>query len=264
MLKPIFVHGVGIATDGLLDWASAQPVLRGEQAFAPQPLPPYRTTLLPRNESRRAGAGVNLAFRVAEQACGLPHARDIASVFVSSAGDIDIADWLCAEVNTPARAISPTRFHNSVHNAAAGYWSIATGCHAAATSLSGGMGGFAIGLCEAWGLLAAHRAPVLMVCFDMDGSGLLHAARPDIDKSCAVALLLDTQAEGALASLARPVVSSAAEPTRLDIPALEHRRQVNPTGRSLPLLAALAGHLPQTVVVESEQGHLQIDVAPAS
>ena len=27
--------------------------------------------------------------------------------------------------------MSPTRFHNSVHNAAVGYWTIATGCHAA-------------------------------------------------------------------------------------------------------------------------------------
>jgi len=35
------------------------------------------------------------------------------------------------------KALSPTKFHNSVHNAAAGYWTISTGCMQAANSVAG-------------------------------------------------------------------------------------------------------------------------------
>ena len=34
------------------------------------------------------------------------------------------------------RMVSPTKFHNSVHNASTGYWSIATGSHFAANAIS--------------------------------------------------------------------------------------------------------------------------------
>ena len=46
-------------------------------------------------------------------------------------------------------SISPTRFHNSVHNAAAGYWGIATGATAAANALCAYDASFGAGLLEA-------------------------------------------------------------------------------------------------------------------
>ena len=259
-MQPIHVHGVGFATPGLADWPAARAALRGHGAYTPVPLPVFRTALLPRNESRRAGRGVNLAFRVAEAACSGFDASRFAAVFASAVGDIDIADSLCSDVNTPQRTISPTRFHNSVHNAAVGYWSIATGSHETATSLSGGIGGFVTALREAWGLVIEGPAPVLLVSFDMDGVGLLHAARPDIGGSCAAAWLLSRHAEGALASLSHPAISAAAA-DRLADPGLEALRRVNPTARSLPLFDALARGESRRVVIESEQGDLGVDVA---
>ena len=68
--------------------------------------------------------------------CALP-GRDPAtlpSVFTSAHGDLAVNDYMCATLATQPTAISPTRFHNSVHNAAAGYWTIATGCHAASSA----------------------------------------------------------------------------------------------------------------------------------
>ena len=56
------------------------------------------------------------------------------SVFTSAHGDLAVNDYMCATLATQPTAISPTRFHNSVHNAAAGYWTIATGCHAASSA----------------------------------------------------------------------------------------------------------------------------------
>ena len=53
--------------------------------------------------------------------------------------------------------ISPTRFHNSVHNAAAGYWTIGAGCMQATTALSAYDATFAEGLLEALAQLADGR-----------------------------------------------------------------------------------------------------------
>jgi hypothetical protein len=46
-------------------------------------------------------------------------------------------------------ALSPTRFHHSVHNAASGYWAMASHSMAASTALSAFQNSFAAGLLEA-------------------------------------------------------------------------------------------------------------------
>ncbi|WP_423823908.1 beta-ketoacyl synthase chain length factor [Salinisphaera sp. SPP-AMP-43] len=261
MTNSVYLHGLGIAAPGLEDWPTARAVLQGQACYTGEPLTPFRTRRLPRNESRRAGAAVHLAFRVAEQAVAERDASQFAAVFSSSAGDIDIADQLCSAVNAPERAISPTRFHNSVHNAPAGYWSIATGSREPMTSLSAGPGGFTVALQESWGLLLAHRAPVLLVCYDMDGHGMLAEARRDIGATFAMAWLLDSDATGALARIGRPEPSHCV-PTPVSIPALESLRVANAGARSLPLFAALAEAVPSTPVIESEQGRCQVPVTP--
>lgn len=258
-MNEAFVHGVGVAAPGLVDWSTAQPVLRGETAYQAEPLPAFRTTQLPRNESRRLGAAVKLAFRVAEQACDADDAASISTVFASTAGDIGIADRNCTAIIGPAHAVSPTHFHNSVHNAAAGYWSIATGSQMPANSLSGGRDCFAVALCEAWATLAMDDNPVLVVCFDAVGSGMLQDAWRDIHASFGVALLLSRQSTGALARLSRPQVTPAAA-TVMTNSELEHFRQCNPAARSLSLLSSLANASEHTVVVQSGQGNLEIHV----
>lgn len=258
-MNEVYVHGVGVAAPGLPDWSSAQPVLRGDGEYQAEPLPKYRTTRLPRNEARRMGAAVKLAFRVAEQACDADDSTPVSTVFASAAGDITIADRNCTAITGPARAVSPTHFHNSVHNAAAGYWSIATGSRAPANSISGGRDCFAVALCEAWATLAMDDNPVLLVCFDAVGSGLLQQAWRNIHDSFAVALLLSRQSQGAQARLTRPHATSAAASTMTDA-ALEQFRQHNPAARSLPLLEALARPGACDVIVESGQGNRTVTV----
>lgn len=258
-MNAAYVHGVGLAAPGLPDWPRAQTVLRGDTAYYPEALPAFRTDRLPRNESRRMGAGVKLAFRVAEQACGADWAASAATVFASAAADLSIADRNCKALNTPGRAVSPTQFHNSVHNAAAGYWSIATGSRAPANSLSGGRDSFTVALCDAWAMLAMEHNPVLLVCFDAVGDNMLQDACRDMHDSLALALLLSPQASGALARLSRPQITP--EPaTPMADPTLERFRQCNPAAHGLPLLTALACSDTQAVVVGSEQGNLNINV----
>ena len=120
----------------MTDWPSSQAVLGGSQPYQPRKtvLPP--PALLPAAERRRSGAIVKLTLATgleAIAAAGLD-AASLPSVFSASGGDGENCHAICEMLASDDRQISPTRFHNSVHNAAAGYWSIATG---AMTSIIG-------------------------------------------------------------------------------------------------------------------------------
>src|SRR3546814_2131149 len=85
------------------------------------------------------------------------------------------SDLLCTTLASDARALSPTRFHNSVHNAAAGYWTIGTGCHAPSTAISSFDASFAQGLLEALVQLRTGAQAVLLVAYDAPSAGPLAA-----------------------------------------------------------------------------------------
>src|SRR3546814_17607171 len=76
------------------------------------------------------------------------------SVFASTHGDLPIMDYMCATLTGEPRSISPTKFHNSVHNAAAGYWTIGSGCMHASTEVSAFDASFAQGLADELAQLA--------------------------------------------------------------------------------------------------------------
>lgn len=264
-MKAAYLHAVGLATPGLPDWTTAGPVLRGETPYAPQALPPHRSALLPRNEARRAGASVRLALQAAEQVCDSVDVTRYATVFASANGDLGISDKICTALASPGRGVSPTQFHNSVHNAAAGYWSIATRSQMPANSVAGGLDSFAVGLREAWAMLALERLPVLLVAFETDGGGKLAAARPPVQASCALALAFSTEAAGALARVAAPEHSNRT-PTPMADAGIETLRRHNPAARGLPLLAALArgsfSGADAEIVLESGQGNLAVALEP--
>src|SRR5436190_16860170 len=80
---------------------------------------------------------------------------------------------MCSTLATAPTLISPTKFHNSVHNAAAGYWTIATGCREASTALTAFDASFGAGLLEAAIQCSADARPVLLVAFDVESTGAL-------------------------------------------------------------------------------------------
>ncbi len=94
-------------------------------------------------------------------------------MFASSHGDQSITDYMCATLAQAPTELSPIRFHNSVHNAAVGYWTIATGCHAPSTAVCAQRASFGAGLLEAASQVLAEQRPVLLVCSDIAGSGPL-------------------------------------------------------------------------------------------
>jgi 3-oxoacyl-(acyl-carrier-protein) synthase len=147
----VFVEGIGLRGPGLEGWAASRPILAGAVPFAAAPviLPP--PALLPAAERRRAVPPVKLALAVGSEA--LQQAgRDpsgVATVFTSSGGDGDTVHEILRVLATAEREVSPTRFHNSVHNAPSGYWTIATGSREPSTTLCAHDASFAAGLLEA-------------------------------------------------------------------------------------------------------------------
>lgn len=190
-----YLEAVAIAAPGLPDWPTAQLVLRDEQPFAPGELPVYQPNLLPPNERRRASPTVRMAFRVAEAATAASSiaASELASVFSSADGDLSIAQRICIALAGAQRFISPTDFHNSVHNAAAGYWSIASAAHGPSTAIAAFDHSFAVGLQEALGMVAIEQTPTLLVAYDVPAPMPLLSKRPVRDP-VGVALILTPQA----------------------------------------------------------------------
>lgn len=243
----LYLHAVGLAAPGLPNWPEGAAVLRGEQACDPQPLPLHSPQVLPPNERRRATASVRQAFRAAEEAVAGRDASQLATVFAGSDGDLTILNRVCTALATGSSALSPTDFHNSVHNAAAGYWGIGIGSRAPSTTLAGYDGSFAQGLLEAGLQVASQRQPVLLVVFDVPApEPLLHARHLTCSASCA--LWLDAAPGPAPLARLQLALSTETE-TPLDDPTLEALRLGNPALRALPLLHALARGLAGARVV---------------
>lgn len=168
------IAGIGFWAQGLPDWRSACAFAQDGALVADAPSRPS-PQLLPPNERRRAPASVAVALEVAQAACTDAGAdpATLASVFASTHGDLAITDYMCATLAQDPRAISPTRFHNSVHNAAAGYWTIGHGCTAPTTAISAHAGSFAQGLLEALVQLATSTPAVLLAAYDTEAAGPL-------------------------------------------------------------------------------------------
>jgi len=169
----VYVDGVGLWSPRLADFAALREALRGEAVTPPPARPP--AGLLPAGERRRAPESVLLAVEVAGQAVAMSghDAASLPCVFASSHGDQPIMDYMCTVLASAPAELSPTRFHNSVHNAPAGYWTIATGCHAPSNAVCAQRASFGAGLLEAASLALADARSVLLVCSDTAGVGPL-------------------------------------------------------------------------------------------
>jgi hypothetical protein len=239
-VKPLYVEAIGFAAPGIGDWNHAVAMLRGEAAPSTEAEPVYQPQLLPPNERRRATTAVRLAFRVAEDARSRS-AFDFAqlpTVFASSDADMNIIHRICTALSESEQLVSPTDFHNSVHNAASGYWSIGIGSRAAATTVAGYDGSFAIGLLEAAIAVAAEDEAVLLVAFDLPPPPPLHAKRP-IETASSLALVLSRTATANTIAELQLALDEMPE-SKLEDSALERLRLGSPALRALPLLHLLA------------------------
>lgn len=226
--------GIGIAAPGFDDWETARRVFSGEQAHAPAPTVIQSPQRLPANERRRTTTTIRLAFQAAEQALANwgGDAGQLASVFASSNGDLDINVKICSMLAAGQSALSPTQFHNSVHNAPAGYWSIATEARGPSCSLSAESGSAAAGLLEAMLLVAAEQRSVMLVVYDIVPPSPLDTVVP-IRDAVAVALVLTPPDGGST------ILDAGIDWPETPAPA-NARFGDHPAGALMPLLEAIA------------------------
>ncbi len=258
-----WIAGPAVLAPGLPGWAEAAPVLAGnapwqETAFT---LPP--PALLPATERRRTSAAVRLALAVAQAATaasGLA-AEGLASVFASSCGDGHVVGSILEAMTTPGGAVSPTQFHNSVHNAAAGYWTIAAGSQRPSVSLAADQGSFAAGLLQAAALAGCEGQPVLLCAYDTPLPAPLAAHRP-VRLPFAVAMVVaPVPLAGSQAGLQLSLAPGPAAAAPL--PGLEALQGANPQAVALPLLRALALGGPAELALPLDAAqHLRVVMTP--
>src|SRR5688572_3557533 len=180
--RTIFIEGIGFWASRLPGWETARGILRGESAAPATPQTRPAPALLPPAERRRAPDTVAVALEVAARATEMSgrDPKGMPSVFASTHGDLAISDYMSATLAKTPLLTSPTKFHNSVHNAAAGYWTIATGCLKPYTSVSGYYYTFGEGLLEALSQALTDGGPVLYVAFDIEAKGPVATMQPSV------------------------------------------------------------------------------------
>jgi hypothetical protein len=263
------VDGIALFAPGLDGWEASLPILSGEQPYQPAPLAFPAPALLAPNERRRTSLSVRLALATAAAAAsasGVP-AASLASIFATSAGDGQVIHGILSALASAERQVSPTQFHNSVHNAAAGYWSIGTGSTQPSLSIGAYDQTFAAGLIEAAAQIAARPEPLLLCVYDVPFPPPLAAARV-IAESFAVALVLSpaaTRAGQPRLTLSLAARNGRDRPSAPATPGLVPLHDGNPAARALPLLEAIArGRQTRLALPYLDDTMLGIDVTPCS
>lgn len=248
-----WIAGIGFLAPGLPDWPTARAVLRGEQDYAAAPSLLPAPAILPPAERRRASRVVKLTLAIGLEAAADAGAdiATLATVFSASGADGHNCHALCEQLAGDDRQISPTRFHNSVHNAAAGYWGIATHAMAPCQVICGFDASFGAGLLDALGQVVIDRQPTLLIAYDSEYPEPLHAKRDTPDCAGVALLLTPEKPARPLARIAVEPSTAAAEP--LAAAELETLRTAIPALRSLPLLRLLA---------RGEAGRVCLDYLP--
>ena len=264
-MMQVFVDGIGLIAPGLNGWAASAPILVGKAQYVSAPLAIPVLELLPPAERRRTPIVVKLAIAAGCEALANAGqgAAETASVFTSSGGDGDVIHQICDTLTQPEREVSPTRFHNSVHNAPAGYWGIATGAHEPSTSLCAFDASFAAGLIEAATQVCVDDRKVLLVAYDAPYPEPINGVRR-ISVGVGIAMLLSPQqSEQSLVEMEISLLQKSMPLTKLSQPDLENFRINVPAARALSLLVGIAKNQRAQIITEYLGDHvLQSDIKP--
>ena len=260
-----YIEGIGLLGPGLDNWPAGRSVLVGEAPYVALPtmLPPPAT--LPPSERRRASRAIKLALAIGQEAivAAKLDPATLATVFSSSAGDGFNCHEICQALASNDRQLSPTRFHNSVHNAPAGYWSIASGAMASSSVICAFDASFGAGLLEALAQVTVDDMRCVLISYDTDYPEPLRAVRP-VPDAFGIALVLAPR-PGAQSLLRIDASLTGDASSMLSDAALETLRRSIPAARGLTLLNALARRDQHRIVLDYLEGtQLALELTPCS
>lgn len=265
----LYLKSVGILAPGIKNWNDAMLAFKQPEHFLPSDIDKKLETLLPANERRRASRVTQLALSAAQQT-GHNDFSQCLQIFSSSNGDITTFHQISTALGMEGRPVSPTRFHNSVHNAAAGYWSIATQSQTASTSLTAYNDSLSAGLLETAVQFNAsdndQNRDCLLVCYDEKPPAPFEPIVP-ITESFACAFRFSVQNSNNLdhnimAKLDISLNTEILSENRMANNNLEALRLSNPQARALPLLEAVALQKKLTIHLPYVEQTLAITVTP--
>jgi len=260
-IESIYINTLSIAAPGLVGLEQALPVLKGEKKWQNSELPKLVPQLLPANERRRVTNYIKLALHVADEA-NIKN-KALAAIFASSNGDLYITDHICKTLNMDTKYISPTQFHNSVHNAPSGYWAIAANSPTPSTSLSTGECSFSSGLLEAVTQVLCQKQDVLFVAYDFPAIDSPFNKISDVSEAFATAFVLSLhKTESSYAAIKINVNNDKNEKSLCANTSLNELQNSNPIAESLPLLEAFCLKKSTTVFLPYlNNSKLKIEIA---
>ena len=237
----LYIEGPAFWAPTLPGWDIARAAFRGEGAPVEPPARRPAPQVLAPAERRRAPDSVAIALEVSGAAVAAAgrQAADLPCIFASAHGDLAINDYMCATLASEPTLLSPTKFHNSVHNAAVGYWTIGTGCMASSNSVSAFEGTFAAGLLEAASQCACDGQAVLLTGFDVQAVGPLASAVHSEGMLAAAMVIAPERSERSVAAFDWSLAEGPAQPAAPQSPAARALAG-NSLADALPLFEALA------------------------
>ena len=193
-------------------------------------------SLIPAGMRRRTSVTTRMAITAASLACAQAgsDAQKLSSVFASLGGEIQVTDALCRLLPDDNELLSPTQFHNSVHNTTAGYWGILNHCQAPTTAIAAADDTFAMGLIEVWAQLQQSGGERLLVCYDELWPQYL--APPKGKTAFACAFVLSTETDHSIGAITLPHVAQHVQDLQTEWAKLTESA---PAAAVIPLLLAL-------------------------
>ena len=261
------VLGVGAWGSSFRSWSDLQIRLNGgdvkdDGVKSPKP------EVIPANERRRAPLPVRLAVETSSQACN--HAginpSELASVFVSGLGDTQLTDYMCKVLAGENKALSPTKFHNSVHNAAAGYWTISTDCMQAANSVAGFGESVSLTLMESLIQAQAEQRALLLTFYDAPSSPVLKELLKNEHSFSVSIVIAPTSLVSATANTVGPELSASVVQQNVTWPNGQWNDDLaacyaaNPAARILPFLELITSQRQAIAIPLSNACALSINV----
>lgn len=245
-----YIDGIGLLGPGFNNWPGSAAMLCGEVPYQSHKTVLPAPAVLPPAERRRCGPIVKLVLAIGHEAAvhAVREPAKLPAVFSASGGDGTNCHEICEMLASDDRLISPTRFHNSVHNAAAGYWSIAHGATASSSVLCAFDASFGAGLLEAMTQTVVDQADTLLVACDTTYPEPLRSAR-SIPDEFGVAMVLSAQRSAQSIAQIRVALTDAVA-DRMDDASMEQLRIAIPAARSLPLLRLLAQQTSGNTVID--------------
>lgn len=232
-----YIESIGLQAPGLEGWQDSLQILLGKTPYESLPLSKYSPQFLPANERRRTTPTIKLALRTAEATVQNYTHADIASMptlFCCVDGDTEISAKMTRAILQDEPMVSPIHFHNSVHNAPAGYWMIGQGNQQAASAISAGQYQIGNSLIEAMSQLHETTPKMLLVMYDLPIDPIIETYQPDI-QPFGVGLVISLQkTEKSLAKLELNL-----NPGQKNLPREEWFGE-NSAAQLLPLLKTLA------------------------